>query len=561
MQNRVLAGVLAIVAASGTTAHGQARAVAVEGDISPNGDVFGDLAVGTGDEPVIGNTGDIAFLGEAGTGSGTDGIWVEIDGVLHEVVREGDFVPGLGTREFNSFGSLRVGRDGRVGFRSSIDAASGIGSVESYWLWTPASGLSAYAIEGEPAGFSSPANAIVEDLSQGEFAMNDRGEAAFRMEWSCPSCPVAPDEPIGLVAGFPGNLRIEVERGDLVTGQQIDAIGTVHTIIGSAGDVGGVVFFTNSAGTLTPCIYLGDSLVVCDNDPAITGDPGDFYSPIDAENFVIGGSLLSFQAGITDDELEPVAFEGAIFRDALPVFADGVPVDGRIVDLPNPPTGPALRMNEADELAVITDTSDGDVAWRVFAIGPQALAVEGDPAPGFAGEVFSSMRLPIIGGTGLDDTRVAFIAELSAARLGLFATDAISQLDVLLRDQDTIDLDPDPTSTRNATVDLIRLNNEQGQSSGLSNGINDDGSITAVLQVFELGSGVLSAVVVFERCLKEERDCPADIDGDGSLTTFDFLAFQNAFDAGELAADFDCNGVINFFDFTAFQTAFDAGCP
>jgi hypothetical protein len=26
--------------------------------------------------------------------------------------------------------------------------------------------------------------------------------------------------------------------------------------------------------------------------------------------------------------------------------------------------------------------------------------------------------------------------------------------------------------------------------------------------------------------------CPADLDGDGELTIFDFLAFQNAFDAG-----------------------------
>lgn len=54
--------------------------------------------------------------------------------------------------------------------------------------------------------------------------------------------------------------------------------------------------------------------------------------------------------------------------------------------------------------------------------------------------------------------------------------------------------------------------------------------------------------------------CPADFDGDGVLTIFDFLAFQNAFDAGELAADFDGDGVLTLFDFLAFQNAFDAGC-
>ncbi|MEO1007178.1 MAG: GC-type dockerin domain-anchored protein [Planctomycetota bacterium] len=55
--------------------------------------------------------------------------------------------------------------------------------------------------------------------------------------------------------------------------------------------------------------------------------------------------------------------------------------------------------------------------------------------------------------------------------------------------------------------------------------------------------------------------CPADLDGDGTLTVFDFLAFQNLFDAGDPAADFDGDGELTIFDFLAFQNAFDAGCP
>jgi|GEM_PF-5023707 len=56
--------------------------------------------------------------------------------------------------------------------------------------------------------------------------------------------------------------------------------------------------------------------------------------------------------------------------------------------------------------------------------------------------------------------------------------------------------------------------------------------------------------------------CRADIDGDGLLTIFDFLGFQNAFDAGDLAtADFDGDGVLTIFDFLTFQNEFDAGCP
>ncbi len=54
--------------------------------------------------------------------------------------------------------------------------------------------------------------------------------------------------------------------------------------------------------------------------------------------------------------------------------------------------------------------------------------------------------------------------------------------------------------------------------------------------------------------------CSADMDGDGSLTIFDFLEFQNRFDAGDPVADFDGDGSLTIFDFLAFQNAFDAGC-
>ncbi|MEQ8843836.1 MAG: GC-type dockerin domain-anchored protein [Phycisphaerales bacterium] len=54
--------------------------------------------------------------------------------------------------------------------------------------------------------------------------------------------------------------------------------------------------------------------------------------------------------------------------------------------------------------------------------------------------------------------------------------------------------------------------------------------------------------------------CYADFDGDGELTIFDFLAFQNAFDSGDSAADCDQDGSLTLFDFLCFQNAFDAGC-
>ncbi|MEQ9097298.1 MAG: GC-type dockerin domain-anchored protein [Phycisphaerales bacterium] len=57
-----------------------------------------------------------------------------------------------------------------------------------------------------------------------------------------------------------------------------------------------------------------------------------------------------------------------------------------------------------------------------------------------------------------------------------------------------------------------------------------------------------------------DLSCYADFDEDGDLTIFDFLAFQNAFDAGDLAADCDEDGDLTLFDFLCYQNAFDAGC-
>lgn len=55
--------------------------------------------------------------------------------------------------------------------------------------------------------------------------------------------------------------------------------------------------------------------------------------------------------------------------------------------------------------------------------------------------------------------------------------------------------------------------------------------------------------------------CAADLDLDGELTLFDFLAFQTAWDARTQAGDFNRDGVYDLFDFLAFSNAFDAGCP
>jgi hypothetical protein len=55
-------------------------------------------------------------------------------------------------------------------------------------------------------------------------------------------------------------------------------------------------------------------------------------------------------------------------------------------------------------------------------------------------------------------------------------------------------------------------------------------------------------------------DCPADLDGNGSVDLFDFLTFVNYFNTHDPKADCDGSGAFDLFDFFCFVNAFNAGC-
>ncbi|MFG0284467.1 MAG: GC-type dockerin domain-anchored protein [Phycisphaerales bacterium JB039] len=80
--------------------------------------------------------------------------------------------------------------------------------------------------------------------------------------------------------------------------------------------------------------------------------------------------------------------------------------------------------------------------------------------------------------------------------------------------------------------------------------------------LFYYAGGVYSKHIARWGCpLPPAPPCPADCDGDGELTFFDFLCFQNQFAFGDMRADCDGDGSLTFFDFLCFQNQFSAGCP
>jgi glycosylphosphatidylinositol phospholipase D len=107
-------------------------------------------------------------------------------------------------------------------------------------------------------------------------------------------------------------------------------------------------------------------------------------------------------------------------------------------------------------------------------------------------------------------------------------------------------------------IDGVDAEDSSGFAVSAAGDVNADGRDDLLIGAPDAGSSESGeAYVVFGRDVR----CLADIDGDGALTFFDFLEFQNRFDLGDPEADFDRDGELTFFDFLAFQNAFDAGCP
>lgn len=77
-------------------------------------------------------------------------------------------------------------------------------------------------------------------------------------------------------------------------------------------------------------------------------------------------------------------------------------------------------------------------------------------------------------------------------------------------------------------------------------------------QARDLGAGSLVEAAVDDVQLVV-RGCPrhpADLDANGVLNIFDYIAFGNFYNAGDPIADFDGNGVLNVFDYIAFGNAY-----
>ncbi len=220
----------------------------------------------------------------------------------------------------------------------------------------------------------------------------------------------------------------------------------------------------------------------------------------------------------------------AIFRGTLPLLIqDDAFVSGDDVG--------AVRYNDpdaSDTLVAGQYPNDAGAAGASLGLDFQDLGIIG-----FEADIRSASESFLFGFTVEDDGPSGTV-ERKVAVVDLIVPAGDSTVRTLFADSDWIIEDGfDFTEVRAVFYGL----NNQPRSAGLPRPVDD-----ITLEFVELRAILAQA-------------CPADFDGDGELTIFDFLLFQNQFDIGDTSADFDGDGELTIFDFLAFQNAFDAGCP
>jgi hypothetical protein len=289
--------------------------------------------------------------------------------------------------------------------------------------------------------------------------------------------------------------------------------------------------------------------------------PGEIlFTDFDVSPWAGPGGETVFWASIRGDTVTELN-DAAIWSDggagASSLLREGDPAPGLGADVAIGKLSRQIAINDFGQMAVMTSlvglvSTDDNTAILATAGGGGGFEVvvqEGEQAPGApAGAVFHVLGDPAINHVG----QVAFLAQLRGGGLeldekfGLYATDRQGRVHEIVRTGTLFDVRGDGTDIRE--VRQIEFASDPGRT-GHSQ-FSADGSLAVLLTFEGWDSGIYVASV----------GCLADTDGDGELTIFDFLTFQDWFSAGDPRADFDADGALTFFDFLAFQDAFAAGC-
>ncbi len=178
----------------------------------------------------------------------------------------------------------------------------------------------------------------------------------------------------------------------------------------------------------------------------------------------------------------------------------------------------------------------------------QLVVRAGSDAPGVSGATFTSVGNFATNVRG-DVVFLAIIEQSGRPLSSVWSWTADDGLQLIARDGGVL-----PGRGSSPQIETVFFRGGAGQQSGFGSKLSESG-----IAIFD-ANFIGGTAGVYTIQVGSADECQVDLDGDGELTLFDFLEFQNLFDAGSLDADFDADGRLTLFDFLEFQNLLDAGC-
>jgi len=528
-------GLILLAAASSAVSHAAITydTIALSGDAAPGTGagvdyIFFDLAV-------LNDAGETAFFGSL-TGTGVDftndsGIFSESGGTLGLVAREGDAAPGTAAGvNFDSIGFFNpmLNNAGQTAFLSFL-TGTGVNVSNDIGFFSESGGtLRLVAREGDAAP-GTGVGVFFRNVGNQFFnpVLNNAGQTAFR--GSLTGYGVFGSNDTGIFSESGGTLGLVAREGDAVPGTgagvnfgnfgipSIPVLNNAGQTAFSVGLTGTGVDGTNSTGIFSESGgTLG--LVARKGDAAPGTGAGVNFSSFNSAPVLNDAGQTAFFVGLTGTGVDGTN-NGGIFSesggtlglvaregDAAPGTASGVNFGS--LGLP--------VLNDAGQtafLSLLTGTGvDGTNDRGIFSESGGTLGLvarEGDAAPGTgAGVNFGSFQSsPVLNDAG----QTAFLGVLTGTGVdstndrGIFATDLGGILQLIAREGDQFDINPDPLFVENRTISSLSLVAGSGGSDGRPTSLNNAGQLAFLLGFTDGSEGIFVA----------NTRLPGDLNGDG----------------------------------------------
>lgn len=538
------------------------RTIALTGDQAP-GLPTGVEFRWTMGHGVINNAGHVAFWSYSSQPGEQQGIWTDRSGLLSAAVLEGNPAPGFASGtviDSINILSFDLSDAGDLPFQATVNGDEfGPFSVPAIWIARHQGNLALVARRGLPAPGTNPEVMFGAPNSNFYFigpivCLN--GDFAFRatLDWTGITALTAN----GIWVGNDSNLSVLAATGTVASGFGDETLFT--TIVSSATnpygqtvfhagteDVGGI--WVGNAAQLTRVVKWGDPApgypagTTQDlfwrptiNDSGMIAFTGNVKGPgVDTffDSAIFAGTPGDLQVVVKDGDPAPGALPGAVFR----YIDNGYPI-----------------LNNAGDVAFVAYATQQSLNYGLWIAHPgetpEKIAIRGDPAPGVAGDAFSSLfySIPSMNSRG----QVVFSAGLASTggnADGIWATDRSGVLKLVTRVGAPIEVRPGDVRI----VSEFELVDRSGGGDGKPRCINDRGEVVYTAEFTDGSAGVFVASlgpIGDLNCdgLVNEQDIPAFATAVVSPTTF----LQAHPTCNPNDADFNGDGQVNSSDIQGF---------